>query len=63
MHVVIMGCGRVGSALARSLEALGHAVAIIDRDAGAFRHLPAVRWISSSAVETVSTITGMSFRC
>ena len=40
MHVVIMGCGRVGSALAKSLESAGHSVAIIDRDAGAFRRLP-----------------------
>ena len=41
MHVVIMGCGRVGSALARGLETLGHSVAVIDRDAGAFRRLSA----------------------
>jgi trk system potassium uptake protein TrkA len=40
VHVVIMGCGRVGSQLARSLEGLGHDVAVIDRDAGAFRRLP-----------------------
>ena len=40
MHVVIMGCGRVGSTLALRLEQLGHSVAIIDRDAGAFRRLP-----------------------
>jgi trk system potassium uptake protein TrkA len=39
MHVVIMGCGRVGSALAKSLELLDHSVAVIDRDAGAFRRL------------------------
>ena len=41
MHVVIMGCGRVGSALAKGLEALDHSVAVIDRDAGAFRRLSA----------------------
>ncbi|MEO6206100.1 MAG: TrkA family potassium uptake protein [Mycobacteriales bacterium] len=41
MHVVIMGCGRVGSALARSLERLGQTVAVIDRDPGAFRRLAA----------------------
>ncbi|MCW2616027.1 MAG: potassium transporter TrkA [Frankiales bacterium] len=41
MHVVIMGCGRVGSALARGLEALDHSVSIIDRDAAAFRRLSA----------------------
>ena len=39
MHVVIMGCGRVGSTLAHSLEALGHSVAIIDQNPEAFRRL------------------------
>jgi len=39
VHVVIMGCGRVGSALAGSLERLGHDVAMIDRDQQAFRRL------------------------
>jgi trk system potassium uptake protein len=39
VHVVIMGCGRVGSALARSLEEGDHSVAVIDREAGAFRRL------------------------
>lgn len=34
-----MGCGRVGSTLARSLETRGHSVAIIDRDREAFRRL------------------------
>jgi trk system potassium uptake protein TrkA len=41
VHVVIMGCGRVGSALAKSLESKDHSVAIIDQDAGAFRRLSA----------------------
>ncbi|MDE9366809.1 TrkA family potassium uptake protein [Luteipulveratus sp. YIM 133132] len=39
MHFVIMGCGRVGSTLARSLEQQGHSVAVIDRDEAAFRRL------------------------
>ena len=39
MHVVIMGCGRVGSALTKGLERYGHSVAVIDRDAAAFRRL------------------------
>jgi trk system potassium uptake protein len=39
VHVVIMGCGRVGSTLALRLEQLGHTVAIIDRDGNAFRRL------------------------
>lgn len=41
MHVVIMGCGRVGSGLALALERLGHEVAVIDRDLQAFRRLGA----------------------
>jgi trk system potassium uptake protein len=39
VHIVIMGCGRVGSTLAHSLEDLGHSVAIIDQDPAAFRRL------------------------
>jgi trk system potassium uptake protein TrkA len=36
-----MGCGRVGSTLAHSLETAGHSVAIVDRDESAFRRLGA----------------------
>ncbi|MBY8878730.1 potassium channel family protein [Actinacidiphila acidipaludis] len=39
MHVVIMGCGRVGSTLAHSLEQQGHSVAVVDQDPTAFRRL------------------------
>jgi trk system potassium uptake protein len=39
VHVVIMGCGRVGSTLAQSLEARGHTVAMIDVNPDAFRRL------------------------
>lgn len=39
MHIVIMGCGRVGSTLAHNLESRGHSVAVIDHDAEAFRRL------------------------
>jgi trk system potassium uptake protein len=35
----VMGCGRVGSAIARRLEEIGHSVAVIDQDPGAFRRL------------------------
>jgi trk system potassium uptake protein TrkA len=40
MHVVIVGCGRVGSGLAGTLEAEGHTVAVVDRNVKAFRRLP-----------------------
>jgi trk system potassium uptake protein TrkA len=39
VHIVIMGCGRVGSSLARSLEHRGHSVAVIDMLQDAFRRL------------------------
>ena len=39
MHVVIMGCGRVGASLAAALERLGHDVAVIDKVAESFRRL------------------------
>jgi len=40
VHVVVVGCGRVGSELAGHLEQAGHDVAIIDKRATAFRRLP-----------------------
>ncbi|MGA1657841.1 MAG: potassium channel family protein [Ilumatobacteraceae bacterium] len=39
MHVVIVGCGRVGSTLARELCANGNTVAVVDRKADAFLRL------------------------
>jgi trk system potassium uptake protein len=39
VHIVIMGCGRVGSTLAHILEDMGHSVAVIDQDPEAFRRL------------------------
>jgi trk system potassium uptake protein TrkA len=39
VHIVIMGCGRVGSTVAHNLESRGHSVAVIDQDADAFRRL------------------------
>ena len=39
MHIVIMGCGRVGAMLALGLEQRGHSVAVIDIDQDAFQKL------------------------
>jgi Trk K+ transport system NAD-binding subunit len=39
VHVVIMGCGRVGSTLARDLEDRNHTVSVIDTNPDAFRRL------------------------
>ena len=36
-----MGCGRVGSTLAKDFQSLGHSVAVIDQDREAFRRLGA----------------------
>jgi trk system potassium uptake protein len=40
VHIVVVGCGRVGSGLGVGLVEQGHTVAIIDRNAKAFRRLP-----------------------
>lgn len=53
MHVVIMGCGRVGSALAEKLDHAGHSVAVIDQEATAFRKL--------SQSFAGRTVTGVGF--
>ena len=48
-----MGCGRVGSSLAETLDALGHSVAVIDQEATAFRRL--------SPTFRGRTVTGVGF--
>ncbi len=53
VHVVIIGCGRVGSTLARSLTKRGHSVAVIDQLATAFDRL--------GADFPGQTITGVGF--
>jgi len=53
VHFVIMGCGRVGSTLAKSLSKRGHDVAIIDAEPAAFRRL-------GSSFEGM-TVTGIGF--
>ncbi|MGI9085263.1 MAG: potassium channel family protein [Aeromicrobium sp.] len=53
MHIVIMGCGRVGSTLTRLLEDRGHTTAVIDSNPDAFRRLGP----SFSGV----TVTGVGF--
>lgn len=39
MHVVIMGCGRVGASLAAALQRLDHTVAVVDKNDQAFHRL------------------------
>ena len=39
MHVIVVGCGRVGSGLAVSLSAEGHTVSVVDKSSRAFRRL------------------------
>jgi trk system potassium uptake protein TrkA len=40
MHVIVVGCGRVGSELALNLDRAGHSVAVIDKDRNAIQRLP-----------------------
>jgi trk system potassium uptake protein TrkA len=53
VHIVIMGCGRLGSTLAHKLDASGHSVAVIDQNSDAFRRLGA----EFSGI----TVTGIGF--
>jgi len=53
VHFVIMGCGRVGSTLAKSLSNRGHDVAVIDVEPASFRRL-------GSSFEGM-TVTGLGF--
>ena len=49
MHVIVVGCGRVGSELATTLDNSGHTVSIIDKNRNAFRRLPE-RWSGRAVV-------------
>ncbi|MHB1508790.1 MAG: potassium channel family protein [Acidimicrobiales bacterium] len=40
MHIIIVGCGRVGSGLATGLVKEGHSVVVLDKQPGSFRRLP-----------------------
>jgi trk system potassium uptake protein TrkA len=40
MHVIVVGCGRVGSELAARMQREGHTVAVMDKNPNAFRRLP-----------------------
>jgi trk system potassium uptake protein TrkA len=40
MKIVVVGCGRVGSSLATSLDEQGHDVVVLDKNPAAFRRLP-----------------------
>ena len=41
VHVIIAGCGRVGSELATNLQRLGHSIAVVDKNRKAFERLRA----------------------
>jgi trk system potassium uptake protein TrkA len=48
MRIIIVGCGRMGAALAQDLLRRGHGVAVVDRDPAAFERL--VPWFSGDTV-------------
>ena len=54
MNIVILGCGRVGSGLARALALRRHAVTVVDADPAAFSRLGpsfAGRTVTGSAID------------
>jgi trk system potassium uptake protein TrkA len=53
VHIVILGCGRVGALLAHRLDEMGHSVAVVDQDANSFRKL--------GPEFTGQTVTGVGF--
>jgi trk system potassium uptake protein TrkA len=53
MRIIIVGCGRMGAALAQDLIRRGHGVAVIDQDPAAFERL--VPWF------TGDTVAGIGF--
>jgi trk system potassium uptake protein TrkA len=53
MHVIIAGCGRVGSGAAAQLSRRGQSVVVLDRDEKAFRRLP--------KTFTGQTVVGLAF--
>ena len=44
MHVIVVGCGRLGSELAVDLDDAGHSVAVIDKNRLAFQRYLPDRW-------------------
>lgn len=40
MHIIVLGCGRVGAEIAVELNSAGHTVSVVDRNKDAFRRLP-----------------------
>lgn len=44
MHVIVVGCGRLGSELAIELDSQGHSVAVIDKNRLAFQRYLPDRW-------------------
>lgn len=44
MHVIVVGCGRVGGELAVQLDKAGHSVSVIDKDRRAFQRYLPERW-------------------
>ena len=53
MHIIIVGCGRVGAQAAAALSRDGHSVVLVDRDARSFRRLP--------KTYTGKTLAGVAF--
>lgn len=40
MHIIVLGCGRIGAGVAVALDEGGHSVAIVDRNRESFSRLP-----------------------
>lgn len=60
MRIIIIGCGRMGATLARTLVARGHGVSLVDRDPASFERL--VPWFTGETVAGVGFDRGVLLR-
>lgn len=54
MHIIIVGCGRVGARLASLLSSSGHSLVVIDKNPGPSSglgvHLEGLLWLESASI-------------
>src|SRR5438093_2401870 len=44
MHIIVVGCGRLGAELAINLDRAGHSVAVVDKERRGFQRYLPDRW-------------------
>ncbi len=60
MNILIVGCGRVGAALARDLENEGHEISILDKSSESFRLLDSFDHYTFGGTATTGELTDLA---